>query len=156
MVVVAYVAEDTDALHCGVCCFPLKPPIFECDGGHVVCSSCHEKLALASKCHVCSIAIGSFHRCRTMERLVESIRAPCPNAAYGCDARPAYYVGHDHFRACPHAPLRCPGTGCSFLSSTEALLDHFTGTMAGRASSDVRMGYRQKGRASGVESQLPK
>ncbi|TVU17667.1 hypothetical protein EJB05_33716, partial [Eragrostis curvula] len=31
-----------------------------------------------------------------MERLVESVHAPCPNAAYGCAARPAYYDRSRH------------------------------------------------------------
>jgi E3 ubiquitin-protein ligase SIAH1 len=62
-----------------------------------------------------------------MERLVESIHVPCPNAAHGCGARPAYYDQHVHYHTCPHAPRRCPGKDCSFIGSTEALLDHLTG-----------------------------
>ncbi|PVH61779.1 hypothetical protein PAHAL_3G120900 [Panicum hallii] len=124
---VAYVAaEDADALECGVCFHPLKPPIFQCDEGHVVCSLCRDKLAPAGKCHVCGIATRDYHRCHAMERLLESIRVSCPNAAHGCGARPAYYDQHDHCQTCPHAPCHCPGKDCNFLGSTEALLDHFT------------------------------
>ncbi|CAN6345311.1 unnamed protein product [Urochloa humidicola] len=119
--------EDTDALDCGVCFLPLKPPIFQCDEGHVVCSLCHDKLAPAGKCHVCGIAMPNYHRCYAMERLVESVHVPCLNAAHGCDARPAYYDQHVHCQMCPHTPHRCPGRDCSFLGSTEELLDHFTG-----------------------------
>ncbi|CAN6340654.1 unnamed protein product, partial [Urochloa humidicola] len=119
--------EDTDALDCGVCFLPLKPPIFQCDEGHVVCSLCHDKLAPAGKCHVCGIATPKYHRCYAMERLVESVHVPCPNAAHGCDARPAYCDQHVHCQTCPHTPHRCPGKDCSFLGSTEELLDHFTG-----------------------------
>ncbi|OEL14068.1 hypothetical protein BAE44_0024913 [Dichanthelium oligosanthes] len=61
-----------------------------------------------------------------MERLVESIRVPCPNAAHGCSARPTYYDQHGHCQTCAHAPRHCPGKDCSFLGSTEALLGHFT------------------------------
>ncbi|XP_025806575.1 E3 ubiquitin-protein ligase SINA-like 10 [Panicum hallii] len=91
--------EDTDALDCGVCYLPLKPPIFQawanvdapcprCDVGHVVCSPCRDKLRDNRRCHVCRGSTGGFHRCHAMERPVESARVACPNAAYGCAARP--------------------------------------------------------------------
>ncbi|KAG2616450.1 hypothetical protein PVAP13_3NG208159 [Panicum virgatum] len=58
---VAYVAaEDADALECGVCFHPLKPPIFQCDEGHVVCSLCRDELAPAGKCYVCGIATHKY------------------------------------------------------------------------------------------------
>jgi E3 ubiquitin-protein ligase SIAH1 len=62
-----------------------------------------------------------------MERLVESIRVPCPNAACGCNTRPAYFDHHGHCKTCPYAPYRCPSKECTFLGSTDALLDHLTG-----------------------------
>lgn len=100
----------------------------QCDVGHVVCSRCRDKLAPVGKCHVCSIATRNYHRCHAMERLVESIRVPCPNAAHGCGARPAYYDRQGHCQTCPHVPRLCPGKNCNFLGSTEVLLDHFAGT----------------------------
>ncbi|TKW24201.1 hypothetical protein SEVIR_3G037200v4 [Setaria viridis] len=130
--------EDTDALDCGVCFLPLKPPIFQCDEGHVVCSPCRDKLAPKGRCHVCGIATHNYHRCHAMERLVESICVPCPNAAHGCGARPAYYDQHVHCQTCPHAPRRCPGKDCSFLGSTEALLDHFTGAHGWPSTTEIR------------------
>lgn len=93
----------------------------------MVCSSCRDKLAPAGKCHVCGIATSSYHRCDALERLVESICVPCPNAAHGCNTKPAYYDHHGHCKTCPYAPYRCPSKECSFVGSTEALLDHFTG-----------------------------
>ncbi|RCV35757.1 hypothetical protein SETIT_7G265700v2 [Setaria italica] len=44
--------DRTDALDCGICFLPLKPPIFQCDVGHVVCSPCRDKLAAGGQCHV--------------------------------------------------------------------------------------------------------
>ncbi|WVZ96325.1 hypothetical protein U9M48_041980 [Paspalum notatum var. saurae] len=118
--------EDPGALECGSCSLPLKPEIYQCSEGHVVCSPCRDKLAPAGKCHVCGIAT-DLHRCHAMERLVKSIRIPCPNAAHGCGARLAYCDLDGHHQTCPHAPHRCPGKDCGFLGSTEALMDHFTG-----------------------------
>ncbi|RLN11386.1 E3 ubiquitin-protein ligase SINA-like 7 [Panicum miliaceum] len=68
--------EDTDALDCGVCFLPLKPPIFQCAVGHVVCSPCHDKLEATAKCYVCGDATGGYQRCYAMERMVESVRVP--------------------------------------------------------------------------------
>ncbi|TVU17710.1 hypothetical protein EJB05_33761, partial [Eragrostis curvula] len=125
----AYVAEeDTDALDCGVCFLPLKPPIFQCEVGHLLCSPCRDRLAAAGKCHVCGIATaGGYRRCHGMERLVESVRVSCPYAVHGCTARPAYYEQHGHRQTCAHAPCHCPAEGCDFVGSTAALWDHFSG-----------------------------
>ncbi|CAN6331444.1 unnamed protein product [Urochloa humidicola] len=118
---------DADALDCGVCYLPLKPPIFQCDVGHVVCAPCRDKLNSKGRCHVCGVAMaGGYRRCHAMERVVDSIRGPCPNAAYGCVAMPAYHGRKEHVQACPHAPRRCPGEACGFAAgSTAALLDRF-------------------------------
>ncbi|RLM99761.1 hypothetical protein C2845_PM06G06850 [Panicum miliaceum] len=63
-----------------------------------------------------------------MERMVESVRVTCPNAAYGCYARPAYYDQQSHREMCPHAPFSYPGSKDNgFVGSSEAILDHFTG-----------------------------
>ncbi|CAL4902907.1 unnamed protein product [Urochloa decumbens] len=144
---------DADALDCGVCYLPLKPPIFQvrrtsrakptfqfidrivcyslwlcvqCDVGHVLCAACRDKLNGKGKCYVCGVAMaGGYRRCHAMERVVDSIRGPCPNAAYGCDAMPAYHGREKHRWVCPHAPCHCPGKACGFAGSTAALLDHF-------------------------------
>lgn len=117
--------EETDALDCGVCFLPLKPPIFQCNVGHVVCSACRDKLKATGKCYVCGINTGGYSRCHAMERLVESIHFPCPNAIHGCTARTTYYDQHFHCQTCPHRPCHCPSETCGFVGSTAALLDHF-------------------------------
>ncbi|KAJ1261693.1 hypothetical protein BS78_09G050200 [Paspalum vaginatum] len=117
---------DPDFLDCNICYLALKPPIFQCANGHVVCSPCGDKLKDAAAC--CGVAMdGGYRGCNAMERVVESIRSTCPHAAYGCDATPAYHAREDHLRECPHAPCHCPGEACSFVGSTAALLDHVAG-----------------------------
>lgn len=119
--------EDAELLDCGVCCLPLKRPIFQCDVGHMICSLCHDKLKSVGECHKCR-ATGSYRRCHGMEDLVESIRVPCPHTAYGCAMRLSYYDQESHGLVCPHAPCHCPSEGCRFVGSTAALLGHFFGT----------------------------
>ncbi|XP_037416913.1 putative E3 ubiquitin-protein ligase SINA-like 9 [Triticum dicoccoides] len=120
------VTVDADALNCGVCCLPLKSPIFQCKVGHVICSPCRDNLAAEGRCHVCQDPIsGGYQRSYDMEKLVESIRVPCSNAAYGCSARPTYSQQHEHVRSCQHLPCHCPADTCGFVGSTSVLLDHF-------------------------------
>lgn len=111
--------------------------------GHVVCTPCRDKLAAAGWCHVFRgrghTADGGFRRCHAMEHLVESIRVPCPNAAHGCAAKPAYYDLRAHSRVCPHAPCHCPGDACGFVGSTTALLDHFAGTHSWPCTTKARV-----------------
>ncbi|TVU17665.1 hypothetical protein EJB05_33713 [Eragrostis curvula] len=119
--------EDAKALDCGVCFNPLKPPIFQCDNGHELCSSCRDKLAPTGKCHVCGITTHrGYRRCLAMERLVESVRVACPNTAHGCDARPVYYDLAGHCKVCPHAPCHCPSETCNIVGTTKKLVDHIT------------------------------
>uniref|UniRef100_A0A0E0KYL6 RING-type E3 ubiquitin transferase n=1 Tax=Oryza punctata TaxID=4537 RepID=A0A0E0KYL6_ORYPU len=134
--------EDADTLECGVCCLPLRPPIFQCEVGHVVCAPCRDKLAPAGKCYVCRVAVagGEYRRCYALERLVDSIRVACPHAARGCDATPAYHGLDAHRRACPHAVCHCPGEACGFAGSTAALLDHFAAAHSWPCITDVRTG----------------
>ncbi|KAI4963224.1 hypothetical protein ZWY2020_016955 [Hordeum vulgare] len=58
---------DADALDCGVCYLPLKPSIFQCMVGHVLCSQCRDKLASA-RAAVCRAPMdGGYRRNHAME-----------------------------------------------------------------------------------------
>uniref|UniRef100_A0A0D3G3C8 RING-type E3 ubiquitin transferase n=1 Tax=Oryza barthii TaxID=65489 RepID=A0A0D3G3C8_9ORYZ len=104
--------EDADALECGVCFLPLRPPIFQCEVGHVVCAPCRDTLAPAGRCYVCRVAVagGEYRRCYALERLVDAIRVAC----------------------------HCPGERCGFVGSTAALLDHFAATHNWPCTTNVR------------------
>lgn len=100
----------------------------QCDVGHVVCSTCSDKLRAAGKCYLCGVAMaGGYRRCHAMESVVEFVRGPCPNAPYGCVATPAYHGREEHILACPHVPCHCPGEACAFVGHTAAMLDHIAG-----------------------------
>ncbi|EES17735.1 hypothetical protein SORBI_3009G047900 [Sorghum bicolor] len=119
--------ENSSAFDCSICYLPLKSPIFQCPVGHVVCSPCHDKLRQATNCHVCRVPIpGGYFRCNAMEKVVDSIRVPCPHAAHGCAERMAYHDRDGHARTCAHKPCHCPGEGCGFSGSVQTtLLEHF-------------------------------
>ncbi|KAG2624710.1 hypothetical protein PVAP13_3KG151900 [Panicum virgatum] len=118
--------EDHSALDCSIFYLPLKPPIFQCHVGHVVCCRCNDKLRPATQCHKCRAPTpGGYRRSYDMETLLGAIRVPCPNAARGCAHRPAYHDRDAHALACPHAaPCRCPGEACGFAGPAAALADH--------------------------------
>ncbi|CAO2174430.1 unnamed protein product [Urochloa humidicola] len=48
------VTVELEVLDCPVCFEPLRPPIFQCAVGHLICSSCFSKLPNPKKCHHCS------------------------------------------------------------------------------------------------------
>ncbi|KAK3140704.1 hypothetical protein QOZ80_5AG0404630 [Eleusine coracana subsp. coracana] len=162
----AYVMEkDMDALDCGVCFLPLKPPIFQCQVGHAVCEHCRDSFVVAVpggsssiKCHVCGVA-GGYHRCHVINRVVGSVRVPCANAAYGCNAKLIYYDLAGHVQVCTHAPCHCPaGEACGFVGSTAALVDHFAGVHRWPCTRLVRPGpgkKRVRCRTSSIQLWVP-
>ncbi|GJN36032.1 hypothetical protein PR202_gb24857 [Eleusine coracana subsp. coracana] len=115
-----------DKLDCVACHLPLKPPIYQCEVGHVVCSPCCDKLKATGKCCICLVGNGGYRRCHAMECLVESVLVQCPNAAHGCTARLTYYDQRNHSQRCAHAPCDCPEEACGFIGGKAALWHHFS------------------------------
>ncbi|KAJ8631064.1 hypothetical protein MRB53_024387 [Persea americana] len=113
---------DPDVLDCSICLEPLIPPVFQCDNGHIACSSCCTKLK--NKCHSCSLAI--YARCLAIEKVVESIKTSCRNARYGCKEEVGYTHRTSHEETCIYSPCSCPISGCTFLGSSEQLSLHFS------------------------------
>lgn len=118
------VTMEVDTLDCPICFEPLRPPIFQCSVGHFICSSCRGK-HLNNKCHICSTKT-TFKRCFGMEHVVQSVKVPCSNAMYGCTKKVTYYQKEEHEKACTAWGCFCPEPFCTFVGTTEALLDHLT------------------------------
>ncbi|RHN56826.1 putative E3 ubiquitin-protein ligase SIN [Medicago truncatula] len=119
---VPLIISNPKLLECCNCYQPLKIPVFQCDNGHIVCSTCCPKLR--NKCHKCSLSISS-KRCEAIENLLRSIEVPCPNAKYGCRVTNRYIRQRDHENECIHKPCYCPFSGCDFVESSEVLSMHF-------------------------------
>ncbi|RLN23851.1 hypothetical protein C2845_PM07G02710 [Panicum miliaceum] len=118
------VTVELEVLDCPVCYEPLRPPIFQCAVGHLICSSCCGKLPRPKKCHHCSCE-SDYNRCHGIEKIIGSIQVPCSNTKYGCSMKTSYYEREDHETTCPRAPCFCPDTSCSFSGSTGMLQEHF-------------------------------
>ncbi|CAJ2652959.1 unnamed protein product [Trifolium pratense] len=114
--------SDPILLDCCVCFQPLTIPIFQCDNGHIVCSTCCPKQK--NKCHKCSLSISSEH-CKAIEKLLFSVTMPCPNAKHGCKDI-IRYIYRNHEEQCIHGPCYCPQLDCDFVASSEVLSNHFS------------------------------
>ncbi|XP_019086368.1 PREDICTED: putative E3 ubiquitin-protein ligase SINA-like 9 [Camelina sativa] len=110
-----------DVLHCPVCCESLTTPIFQCDDGHLACSSCCSKLS--NKCHACALPIGK-NRCIAMERVLESTLVRCPNAEFGCTKMVSNWKIPTHLKECSRSQCSCPALGCDYTGSYEDLYKH--------------------------------
>ncbi|XP_058091562.1 E3 ubiquitin-protein ligase SINA-like 10 [Magnolia sinica] len=130
------ISIDTDVLDCTICMEPLIPPVYQCDNGHIACSSCCTKLK--NKCHSCSWPIG-YSRCLAIEKVIESIKVTCHNARYGCKERVSYSNKLTHAESCVYMPCACPIPDCAFLGSADQLSFHFGSNHW--AASSIRFRY---------------
>lgn len=113
---------DPDVLDCPVCFEPLRPPLFQCQNGHVACSSCCNKLQ--NKCPSCKLSI-NYSRCLALEKVIESIKVPCPYAKDGCKRKLSYAEHLSHADTCIFVPCFCPVPSCTFSASAQLLSSHF-------------------------------
>ncbi|KFK35022.1 hypothetical protein AALP_AA5G224000 [Arabis alpina] len=113
---------DPDSLHCPICFELLTIPIFQCDNGHLACSSCCPKLR--NKCPACALPIGHI-RCRAMETVLESVFVPCRNAKLGCTKNFSYGNELAHEKECAFSLCSCPVQDCNYAASYEHLYVHY-------------------------------
>ncbi|XP_006656079.2 E3 ubiquitin-protein ligase SINA-like 10 isoform X1 [Oryza brachyantha] len=113
---------DPDVLDCSICFDSLRPPLYQCQNGHVACSACWSKLN--NKCHVCS-RDANFARNIALEKIVESIKSSCSYAKWGCCKFINYAQRDTHEESCPFAPSVCPIYGCGYNGFTGHWSQHF-------------------------------
>uniref|UniRef100_A0A0D3BZJ5 RING-type E3 ubiquitin transferase n=1 Tax=Brassica oleracea var. oleracea TaxID=109376 RepID=A0A0D3BZJ5_BRAOL len=113
---------NLDVLSCPICVEPFTIPIFQCDNGHLACSSCCPKLR--NKCPSCSWPVG-HSRCRAMETVLESISIPCQNAGFGCTTKLIYGEESTHEKTCTFSPCSCPVKDCNYTGSCKDVYVHY-------------------------------
>ncbi|CAH8335714.1 unnamed protein product [Eruca vesicaria subsp. sativa] len=109
---------DLDVTDCPICYHPLTIPIFQCDNGHIACSTCCQKLS--EKCATCSLP--TLSRNRAMERVLELLKVPCPND--GCSKIVTCSETAAHVKHCPFTQRTCPFSSCDFTCSFKDLFEH--------------------------------
>ncbi|ESQ28691.1 hypothetical protein EUTSA_v10018712mg [Eutrema salsugineum] len=113
---------NLNLLDCPICCHALTSDIFQCDNGHIACSSCCTKLR--NKCPFCTFPIGNY-RCRAMERIVEAIMVPCPNAKHGCTEKLSYGKELVHVKECSFSLCYCPAPNCNYSGVYKDIYSHY-------------------------------
>ncbi|XP_037410347.1 putative E3 ubiquitin-protein ligase SINA-like 6 [Triticum dicoccoides] len=135
-----------ELLECHACHLPLKPPIFSCDDGHLMCSSCRG--AHGEDCGRVAA------HCRLADSYAGAVKLPCDYVKFGCEAGLiVYHDAADHRRACQYAPCYCPERagpgggegGCNFSGSRQMLLDHIS---TEHSSPIIVVRYGQPGKLS--------
>ncbi|KAJ0260301.1 Seven-in-absentia protein [Hirschfeldia incana] len=109
---------DLDVTDCPICFNTLTIPIFQCDNGHITCSTCCQRLS--QKCATCSLP--TLSRNRAMERVIELLRVQCPNA--GCFKMVSCSETSAHVNHCPFTQRTCPFRSCDFTCSFKDLYKH--------------------------------
>ncbi|EEC80479.1 hypothetical protein OsI_22706 [Oryza sativa Indica Group] len=128
---------DPDVLDCSICFESLRPPLYQCQNGHVACFSCWSKLS--NKCHICS-RDAKFARNIALEKIVESIKSSCSYAKWGCCKFINYAQRDAHEEACLFAPSVCPISNCGYRGFTGRWSGHF---LTSHSSDVVRFIYGQ-------------
>ncbi|XP_074308333.1 E3 ubiquitin-protein ligase SINA-like 10 [Silene latifolia] len=120
---VSVILSDPDVLDCSICFEPLTVPVFQCDNGHIACSTCCNNLG--NKCPSCCGKIGN-NRCRAIEKVIESVKVSCCYIKNGCKETVSYCKKHEHEEKCSFAPCLCPFTSCLFRGSPRKLSHHMS------------------------------
>ncbi|KAK4270781.1 hypothetical protein QN277_019551 [Acacia crassicarpa] len=112
---------DPDILDCIICYQPLTIPVFQCENGHIACSTCCVRIA--HKCYLCREPIGHI-RCLAIEKVIESIKFSCRYARHGCIEKITHFNRSIHEKGCIYTPCWCPIDGCQFTAPSKKLSEH--------------------------------
>lgn len=107
---------------CPVCFDYVLPPILQCQNGHLVCSSCRQKLTC---CPTCRGPIGNI-RNLAMEKVANTVFFPCKYSLTGCTALLSHSDKPEHEEACEFRPYLCPcpGASCKWQGSLDQVMAH--------------------------------
>ena len=85
-----------ESLECPICFqIPQSAPIYQCENGHMICNSCHQRLTI---CPSCRKPLGKI-RCMFAEQILQKISFSCPFAP-GCKVRSVASVRDQHAAEC--------------------------------------------------------
>ncbi|CAK8538094.1 unnamed protein product [Lathyrus sativus] len=119
---VSVIISNPEVLDCCNCFQHLTIPVFQCDNGHFVCSTCCSKLCECPKCSLCI----SSKRCKGIENILQFTLMSCPNEKYGCTEKISFGGKRKHEEECIYAPCYCPLPDCDFVALSELFSNHFS------------------------------
>lgn len=112
---------------CPVCLETMTAPIFQCQSGHSLCSSCSDNLCPS----ICPICRQNMTRIRNLqlEEIVNKAKVPCANANIGCKFTVPAGEKDEHLKECIFRDMECPiGTvfgKCSWQGKLQDMMNHF-------------------------------
>ncbi|KAM3333846.1 hypothetical protein ACQJBY_028745 [Aegilops geniculata] len=119
------VSMDLTLLHCPLCLCPLKPPVYECKGGHLACVDCRvDRPGNQRQCQKCESSGGFDMQNMAVDAVLSSVRVECPHE--GCGLYVTYHKLVDHQSVCPLAPCKCPVPVCGYEGPSPALSHHIS------------------------------
>lgn len=98
----------TSLFECPVCFDYVLPPILQCQNGHLVCSSCRQKI---TNCPTCRVSISYNIRNLQMEKLAPTLLFSCKYSSAGCTKSLPYNNKPEHEELCEFKPYVCPCPG---------------------------------------------
>jgi len=144
--------ELKDYFECPICLnVPRKAPIWQCDKGHTICSSCRPKVVT---CPQCRARYTAGNRNYFAERLLERVPVPCSFLEQGCEVElvPSKIKKHElecdyrdivcahmvhgcrvkcikremdhHMATCHYKPMPCPVSDCNLKIPQKLLMQH--------------------------------
>uniref|UniRef100_N1R539 E3 ubiquitin-protein ligase n=1 Tax=Aegilops tauschii TaxID=37682 RepID=N1R539_AEGTA len=119
------VSMDLTLLHCPLCLCPLKPPVYECKGGHLACADCRvERPGNQRQCQKCEHGGGFDVRNTAVDAVLSSVRVECLHE--GCGLYVTYHKLADHQSVCPLTLCKCPVPICGYKGLPPVLSHHIS------------------------------
>ncbi|KAJ3654572.1 hypothetical protein Zmor_013750 [Zophobas morio] len=112
-----------DRLTCLVCFEYMFPPIFQCGGGHSICSNCKNRI---SECPLCKQEIRDTHNF-PLEEMAQLLHYRCKFEDFGCNFRAKPEEMKQHQRFCLFGPHQCPlkdYEDCSWAHAAKEIYPH--------------------------------
>lgn len=110
-------------LECPVCLDTMKPPIFQCQNGHSVCSNCKPGLSICPTCR----GVLTDTRNLLAEQLACKVIYPCHNITRGCYEKVPLEDLKKHESFCPYRLYEClvaKENGCTWGGCRSDILHH--------------------------------
>ncbi|XP_023347929.1 E3 ubiquitin-protein ligase SIAH1B [Eurytemora carolleeae] len=110
------------SLECPVCFnIPRKPPIFQCENGHLICAECKPRILSCPQCRK------PFRgRLLFAESLLDRVPVPCRYQTEGCDLEVVCGYIEEHEARCHFGPTSCSYSeyGCTEVITRMELGKH--------------------------------
>ncbi|XP_053607938.1 E3 ubiquitin-protein ligase Siah1-like [Plodia interpunctella] len=112
---------------CPVCMETMSAPIFQCQSGHSLCSSCTRVLS-PPNCPICRQPMTQIRNWQ-LEEIIAKAKVSCPNKNQGCVYTMVNCDVEEHLKECIFREMDCPLGAvfgkCSWKGHLKMMIEHF-------------------------------